>query len=73
MVEDPEHLTWALGVRTRGGGRIQLSTGGKKVKALSLYKEGEYQASSSCPFGLAYNPGVLEAVGLPTSVLMRIP
>ena len=46
MIEDPEHLTWALGVRTRGGGRIRLSTGGKKVKALSLYKEGEYQASS---------------------------
>ena len=55
MIEDPEHLTWALGVRTRGGGRIRLSTGGKKVKALSLY-----------------NLGVLDTVGLPTTVLMRI-
>ena len=51
MIEDPEHLTWALGVRTRGGGGIRLSTGGEKVKALTLYKEGEYQASSSWPFG----------------------
>ena len=73
MIEGPKRLTWALGVRTRGGGRIRLSMGGKKVKALSLYKEGEYQASSPCPFGLAYNLGVLEAVGLPTPVLMRIP
>ena len=30
MIEGPKHLTWALGVRTRGGGRIRLSTGGKK-------------------------------------------
>ena len=73
MVEDPEQLTWALGVRTRGGGRIRLSTGGRKVKVLALYKEGEYQASSPWPFGLAYSLGVLEAVGLPTPVLMRIP
>ena len=51
MIEGPKHLTWALGVRTRGGGRIRLSTGGKKVKALSLYKEGEYQASSVWLFG----------------------
>ena len=51
MIEDAERLTWALGVRTRGGGRIRLSTGGKKVKTLTFYKEGEYQASSSWPFG----------------------
>ena len=50
MIEGPKHLTWALGVRTRGGGRIRLSTGGKKEKALSLYKGDEYQASSSWPF-----------------------
>ena len=51
MIEGPKHLTWALGVRTLGGGRIRLSMGGKKVKALSLYKEGKYQAPSSWPFG----------------------
>ena len=30
MIEGLKHLAWALGVRTRGRGRIQLSTGGKK-------------------------------------------
>ena len=34
---------------------------------------GEYQASTPWPFGFAYSLGVLEAVGLPTPVLMRIP
>ena len=53
--------------------QIRLSTGGKRVKALSLYKEGEYQVSSPWPFGLAYSLGVLEVVGLPTPILMRIP
>ena len=50
MIEGPKHLTSAWGVRTRGGGRIRLSAGGEKEKALSLYKEGEYQASPSWPF-----------------------
>ena len=51
MIEGPKHLTWALGVRTRGGGKDSIEHEREKVKALSLYKEGEYQASSSWPFG----------------------
>ena len=38
MIEDPEHLTWALGVRTQGGGRVRLSTRGKKRKLCPLIK-----------------------------------
>ena len=51
MIEGPKRLTWALGVRTRGGGKDSIEHGSKKVKTLTLYKEGEYQASSSWPFG----------------------
>lgn len=46
MIEDPEHLTWALGVGTRGGGKGSIEHEREKAKTLSLYKEGEYQASS---------------------------
>ena len=45
----------------------------EKDRPWPLYKEGEYQASSPWLFGLAYSLGVLEAVGLPMPVLMRIP
>ena len=34
-----------------GAGKDSIEHGREKVKALSLYKEGEYQASSSWPFG----------------------
>ena len=73
MIEDPEHLTWALGVRTRGVGRVRLSTRGKEQKPCPFIKRVNIKRPLRSRLGLAYNLGVLDMVGLPTPVLMRIP
>ena len=48
---------------------------GKKGESLSLYKGGGGDESPHLPGKTAYSPGAIidGAVGLPTSVLMRIP
>ena len=73
MIEDPEHLTWALGVRTQGGGRVRLSTREKKQKPRLFIKRVNIKRPLRSRLGLAYNLGVLDTVGLPTTALMRIP
>ena len=73
MVEDLEHLTWALGVRTRGGGRVWLSMGGKKRKPCPLIKRVNIKRPLRSRLGLAYNLGVLDTVGLPTDHINEYP
>ena len=48
---------------------------GEKGKSLSLYKGGRGDVSPHLPGKTAYSPGTVidGVVGLPTSVLMRIP
>ena len=48
---------------------------GEKSESLSLYKGGRGDASPHLPGKTAYSPGAVidGVVGLPTSVLMRIP
>ena len=73
MIEDPEHLTWALGVRTRDGGGVRLSTRGKKRKPCPFIKRVNIKRPLRSRLGLVYNLGVLDTVGLPTTTVMRIP
>ena len=73
MIEDPEHLTWALGVRTRGGGRVRLSTRGKKRKPCPFIKRVNIKRPLRSRLGLAYNLGVLDTVGLPTNRINENP
>ena len=48
---------------------------GEKCESFSLYKGGRGDVSPHLPGKTAYSPGAVidGAVGLPTSVLMRIP
>ena len=73
MVEDPEHLTWALGVRTRGGGGVRLSARGKKRKPCPFIKRVNIRRPLHSHLGLAYNLGVLDTVGLPTNRINENP
>ena len=73
MVEDPEHLTWALGVRTRGGGRVRLRMREKKQKPRPFIKRVNIKRPLRSRLGLTYNLGVIDTVGLPTNRINENP